>query len=368
MTPHLAGLFQNSWDHLLKEKNLLLVLCGSHLGMMHKHILSYQAPLYGRAAAQLHIQPLYFGVTGNYFPRYDAAERVALYAMFGGIPAYWERLNASASISDNIRQQLLTPNNLMQAEPRLLLQDFVREPDNYIAIFNALANGNRRQKEIIAFTGFAQGHVSSYLSVLEKAGFIEQRKPITASTQSRNGRYFITDPYLRFYHRFLASRQSQLALGVREPALEEIKRHLLDFIGRHTWEELGREWVLRAGAYGILPYLPDRVGSFWNKTVEIDVVGINRMEKTLILGECKWSPKMMGEEVMMRLAEKTAAVVPQGGTWRVSYVGLARGGWTVEAQMFAENIGQLSGKNWVAETAVLVDLPQVDRDLAQWTT
>ena len=82
-TPELAGLFQNMWDHLLKQRNLLLVLCGSHLGMMKKHVLSYQAPLYGRAAAQLHVQPLPFGVTHNYFPQYDAAERVALYAMFG---------------------------------------------------------------------------------------------------------------------------------------------------------------------------------------------------------------------------------------------------------------------------------------------
>jgi len=360
-TPELAGIFQNTWDHLLKQRNLFLIICGSHLGMMQRHVLAYQAPLYGRASAQLHVQPLPFGSTKTYFPNYDAAERIAIYAMFGGIPAYWERLDQTLSISENIRQQLLTDNNLMQAEPRLLLQDFVREPDNYIALLSAIANGYRTQKEMKTFSGLAQGHISSYLAVLESARFIERRVPVTAGPRSRQSRYHIIDPYLRFYYRFLASRQSQLALGVQEPALAEIHRHLLDFIGTYTWEEICREWVLRAGAAGELPYLADQVGSFWDKTTQVDVVGINRMEKTLILGECKWSPKQMDEDVMRMLVAKTDKVVPVQGNWRVLYVGMARGGWSASAQAYAKNTAVRSnGTNWQATDAILVDLAHID--------
>ncbi len=367
-SPELAGLFQNVWDHLLKQRNLFLIICGSHLGMMQRHVLAYQAPLYGRASAQMHVQPLPFGSTQAYFPAYDAAERVAIYAMFGGVPAYWERIEQSLSISENIRQQLLSPNNLMQAEPRLLLQDFVREPDNYISIFSAIANGYRTQKEMKTFTGLAQGHISSYLNVLESANFIERRIPITAGARSRQSRYHITDPYLRFYYRFLTARQSQLALGVQEPALAEIRRHLLDFIGTYTWEEICREWVLRAGAAGKLSYLADQVGSYWDKTVQVDVVGINRMEKTLILGECKWSPKQMGTDILKTLVTKTEKVVPNQGNWRVLYVGMARGGWSSSGQSYAGRKAAVSsGKNWQATDAVLVDLNQIDTELASWS-
>ena len=370
-TPELAGLLQNRWDHHLKQKNLLLILSGSHLGMMQKQILNYRAPLYGRASAQLHVQPLPFGTTKLYFPDYEAAERVAIYAMFGGIPAYWERLDQTLTISENIRQQLLTANNLMQAEPRLLLQDFVREPDNYIALFNAIANGYRTQKKIKTFTGLAQGHISSYLSVLEAAGFIERRIPITASVRSRQSRYHISDPYLRFYYRFLASCQTQLALGIQDPALAEIKRHLLDFIGTHTWEELCREWVLRAGAAGKLPFLVDQVGSYWGKTAQVDVVGINKMEKTLILGECKWSPKQMGGAVLAALSRKTATVVPAQGKWQVAYVGMARGGWSTDAERVASRLIDDSvenGRNWRVSQMILVDLAEIDQDLSDWAT
>jgi hypothetical protein len=72
----------------------------------------------------------------------------------------WLAVYPRRSISDNIRHQLLTPDNLMQAEPRLLLQDFIQDPHNYVSILRAIAAGDRTQKTIGTRTGLAQGHVS----------------------------------------------------------------------------------------------------------------------------------------------------------------------------------------------------------------
>ncbi|MFZ4657088.1 MAG: ATP-binding protein [Caldilineaceae bacterium] len=368
--PSIAGKLQNLWDHLLSKTKLALVLCGSHLGMMQRHLLSYQAPLFGRATAQLRLQPLPFGVTATYFPTYDADERVAIYAIWGGVPAYWERLNTTQSVSDNIRRELLTPNNLMQAEPRLLLQDFLSDPHNYVGVLRAIANNARTQKEIATFTGLAQAHISQYLSILQDAGFVERRVPVTQGERSRLGRYHIIDPYLRFYYRFLINRQAQLALGVQDQALEEIKRHLRDFIGAHTWEELCREWVLRASAKGQLPLPVDQVGSVWTQKAQVDVVGINTMEKTLVLGECKWGPQLMGRTVLVDLVNKTAEIVPKQGQWRVLYLVFARAGWSEQAQTFAQEMKTTppSGVNWRGTAMQLLDLDTVDQDLTVWST
>lgn len=367
--PSVAGVLQNMWDHVLKQSNLFLTICGSHLGMMQRHLLSYQAPLYGRATRQLHLQPIPFGYTQDFFPNYQADERVAIYAIFGGIPAYWERLNAQHSIADNIRQQLLTPNNLMQSEPRLLLQDFIQDPHNYVSILRAIARGDRTQKAISTRTGLAQGHVSKYLQVLREAGFVERRVPVTASESSRHGRYHIMDPYLRFYYRFLAARQAQLALGETELALEEIKRHLLDFIATHTWEELCREWTLRAGVRGKLGLPVDQVGSAWTRQAQVDVVGLNSMEKTLVLGECKWQTRPVGQDVLRELVHKTGQIVPKQGQWRVLYLGFAREGWTDAAQTFAGTASALTvpeQANWQPAGMALFNLLQVDADLHRW--
>ena len=372
VTPGIAGELQNLWDRLLSKTDLFFCLSGSHLGMMRREFLSYQAPLYGRATAQIHLQPLPFGLTRSFFPRFSAVDRVAIYAMFGGIPAYWERLDPNQSVSQNIKDQLLTPNNLMQSEPRLLLQDFISEPHNYMAILTAIANGARTPKEIAAFTGLENVHVPKYLSVLADAGFVERRTPaIESKPFSRTGRHHITDPYLRFYFRFLASREEQLALKIQDQALAEITRHMVDFIGTHTWEELCREWTLRAGARRVIPFMPDHVGSAWNKLTQVDVAGVDPMEKTLVLGECKWTINPMDRPVMANLIEeKTEKALPKQGKWKVYFLGFSRSGWTAGASAYQEEINRhpVQGENWSSAGMRLLGLDEVDEGLAGWSS
>ena len=177
-------------------------------------------------------------------------------------------------------------------------------------------------------------------------------------------------PYLRFYYRFLESRQYQFSLKIQEQALAEITRHMIDFIGTHTWEELCREWVLRAGAVGDLPFMPDQVGSAWNRAAQIDVVGLNRMEKTLILGECKWTLNEADRKVMAELVEEKAAkMIPEQGHWRVYFLGFSRSGWTHGAQAYQDEINQrsVSGTNWVSAGMRLVTLEKIDADLSDWS-
>lgn len=368
--PGIAGLLQNLWDHILKNSSLFLCLSGSHLGMMKREFFSYQAPLYGRASAQIHLQPFYFGATSGFFPKYSAVDRVALYSIFGGVPAYWERLDSSKSISWNIKQHLLTSNNLLQSEPRLLLQDFISDPHNYLSILSAIANGAHVLKDIAAITGLPSGHVSKYLGVLTETGFVERRVPVTDTSPSRTGRYHITDPYLRFYFRFLSDRQDQLALGAQDIALAEINRHMIDFIARYTWEELCREWTLRAGALGELPVMSDHVGSAWNSKAQVDVVGINSMEKKLILGECKWTLSSNERKIMAELVEEKAAkIIPIHGKWEVYFLGFSRSGWTSGALAYQEEINRqpIQGENWVSTGMQLITLDKLDHDMAQWT-
>jgi AAA+ ATPase superfamily predicted ATPase len=371
VSPDIAGTLQNLWDQVLSKTKLLLCISGSHLGMMKREFLNYQAPLYGRATAQIHLQPIPFGLTCSFFPKYSAVDRVALYAIFGGVPAYWERIDPGKSVSVNIKTQLLSPNNLMQSEPALLLHDFVSDLNNYSAILNAIANNARTPKEIATLTGLPGSHIPKYLSVLVEAGFVERRVSIMDNpTTSRNGRHHITDPYLRFYYRFLESRQYQFSLKIQEQALAEITRHMIDFIGTHTWEELCREWALRAGAMKVLPFMPDHVGSAWNRAAQIDVVGMNRMEKTLILGECKWTLNEVDRKVLAELVEeKTKKIIPEQGHWRVYFLGFSRSGWTHGAQAYQDEINQraASGTNWISAGMRLVTLENVDVDLRDWS-
>ena len=367
--PGIAGRLQRIWDHELERANVLLCLSGSHLGMMQRGVLAYQAPLYGRASAALHLPPLAFGHTGAYFPRYSASDRVTLYAVFGGIPYYWRLIDQAGSISKNIREILLTPGGLVESEARLLLQDFLSDIHNYVSILRAIAHGRNTPKDIETFTGIANVHVAQYLKILGETGYVARYQPVTSQRQTRLGRYFVTDPFLRFYFRFLASRKSQISMGETEQAWRELKKHMSDFIGQYTWEELCREWTLRAANRNILPLYPDQVESAWTREAQVDVVGINSMEGHLVLGECKWTAGRGKADTLRELVEKKAPkFIPAQQKWQVFYLGFSRSGWNEQAQAYAAQINdqQPAGENWECVGMRLVDLEQVDGDLCAW--
>jgi AAA+ ATPase superfamily predicted ATPase len=115
--PGLPSVLQNTWDHRLKATRIFLVLAGSHIGMM-TGLLHYHAPLYGRFTAHLHLKPLPFAATAEFLPRYPAAERVAVYAILGGIPAYLERFDGALSLADNVKRHIFRPTGTPSAGER----------------------------------------------------------------------------------------------------------------------------------------------------------------------------------------------------------------------------------------------------------
>jgi hypothetical protein len=93
------------------------------------------------------------------------------------------------------------------------------------------------------------------------------------------------------------------------------------------------------------------------------------MEKTLILGECKWHTRPVERSALRQLIDKTAEIVPKQGQWRVVYLSFAREGWTAAAQALADDPGQWqtpSQANWRPISMKLLTLAQVDQDLAAW--
>ncbi|MBL7063076.1 MAG: hypothetical protein ISS49_02560, partial [Anaerolineae bacterium] len=110
------------------------------------------------------------------------------------------------------------------------------------------------------------------------------------------------------------------ALGRTRYTLQEIQRHLIDFIGTYTFEELCREWISVQGDAGRLPFVPERAGSHWARDSQVDVVAINWMDKAILLGEAKWSRDPVGRNVVVKLVEKSEKVVPVGQVANLSYL------------------------------------------------
>lgn len=85
-----ATIFQRIWDEILKDKNVMVILCGSLISMMTTHVLSYSSPLYGRRTAQLRLSPLKFSEILKTNSKKSFEELVESYSITGGVPKYFD--------------------------------------------------------------------------------------------------------------------------------------------------------------------------------------------------------------------------------------------------------------------------------------
>lgn len=347
---------QAAWDHLFKNKPLILALAGSHIGMM-VDMLGYHAPLYGRFTGQLPLSHLPFATVTDFFPNYSAEERVATYAVLGGVAGYWERFNPDQPLIDNLQQHLFQQMGMFRSEPMVLINDVVRETRHYEAILKAIATGARTPSEMAKVTGITSPNLSPYLKRLIELGFIERRIPATIPFDQRKSttrsRYHVSDAYLRFYFRFMEPNLELIELGRTKLLWERIREQFRAFIGQTTWEELCRTWVLQQADEGNLPFEVEIVGSHWATNTQIDVLGINWREKAILLGECKWGLGEVNRKVIRTLIEKAPLVVP-GEEWQTCFIFFARSGFTEAAREEAETV-----------QAILIDLRRLDQDLRQ---
>ena len=352
--PALPSHLQAVWDHHLKDKPLTLILAGSHIGMM-VDLLHYQAPLYGRVTAQLPVDPLPYATLADFFPRYTTAERVATYAVVGGVPAYLERFDDQQSLSANVRRHLFRRTGMFRSEPAVLIGDLVRETRTYEAVMRAVATGCHTPAEISRVSGLAASNLSPYLARLRELGLIERRIPATIPPDERRtttrSRYHLRDSYLRFYFRFIEPNLELVELELTDLLWEWISEQSRAFVGQTAFEDLCREWVLVQARAGHLPLAPEIVGSHWASDAQVDVVALNWRDQEILLGEYKWGSSPVGRSIVRGLVDKTPKVVP-GDDWQIHYAFFARAGFTDAARAEAE-----------AKGAILVDLMALDRDL-----
>jgi uncharacterized protein len=340
----IPSILQKVWDEKLKDLNLMLVLCGSYIGMMETEVLGYQAPLYGRRTASALLQPLDLPSSALFFSNYNAEEKLAAWSVLGGMPYYLRVFDDQQPVVENIRTHILDPQTgSLYSEPRLLLMEELREPRNYFSILRAIAQGHTRLNEIVQFSGVGVSTmVSRYLDILQQMRLVIRRVPATESQpeKSKKGSYQIDDHFLRFWFRYVHPNQASLDLGLANAILEQRVRPNLDQFVSIAFEEASLAYIARLARAGELSFLPERMGGWWDREAEIDVLALSQSEGVLLAGECKWSVNPLGTNVLAELKKKVQVLLREMAVKQVEYALFSRAGFTpaLETQAREENV------------------------------
>jgi len=334
----IPSILQKVWDEILQNTHILLVLCGSYIGMMEKEVLGYQAPLYGRRTGSYLLQPLDLPATTAFFPAYSPIQQIEAWAVLGGMPYYLQTFSDTVDILTNIQTQILSVRGPLYNEPHLLLMEELREPRNYFSILRAIAQGRTRLNEITQAAGVGDARATSrYLDILRQMRLVQRIVPASESRpeKSKKGLYQIADPFLRFWFRFVHPYRGSLELDLTEAILEQRVKPTFDQFVSYAFEEAARGYVAHLARTGELSFLPERIGAWWDRSGEIDVVAVSDTEGAMLLGECKWSTKQVGLNVLVDLKRK-AGILQASGRWsQVSYALFAKAGFTPNLQSVA---------------------------------
>ncbi len=278
--------FQVIWDEILsKRDDIVLVLCGSSIGIMESEVLGYRSPLYGRRTGQWKVREIHPLRVREFVPGYTLEDSFRVYGVLGGVPAYLSQLDGSKGFWENVRDLLLRKGSPLYEEVDNLLRMELREPKNYKLVLQALAEGKRRVTEIANLTGLDKALVSRYLEVLRTMDLVAYETPLLESPSTKRRRYYISDKYFRFWFRYVQPNREMIEEGRSDELITLIRRDFDAYMGP-VFEEIVRKSVHR-----ILPFTPLRVGRHWWKergeAREIDLLAVG--EGSVALVEVKWS-------------------------------------------------------------------------------
>lgn len=303
--PALPSILQKLLDD--KKLKFDLIICGSSQQMMQGFVLDSKEPLYGRADEIIKMKPIAPAFVSEAL-RCDAAQAVREYAVWGGVPRYWELRENYDSLYDAIEHLLLTSEGTLYDESSKLLYDEMRDTVQASSILSFIGNGANKLSEIAARAEKQATDITPHLSRLRELGFINKEIPFGESEKkSKKGLYHISDPLLRFHYRYVIPYRSLIELGNSQAVLTVFKNAENDYVSR-AWEELCRNHISAYGMDGIIYQMASRWwGSYYNEEkqqylpVELDVVAESFDGKHLFIGECKWQEHIDAMEELSRL-------------------------------------------------------------------
>ena len=336
--PAFPSVFQRIWEEILRNKSVMVILCGSLISMMESQTLNYDSPLYGRRTAQIKLKQIPFRYYKQFFPGKDENALVEMYSVTGGVPKYIELFSESDNIYEAIEQSILNPSGYLYDEPYFLLQQEVSEIGSYFSLIKAIAAGNSKLSAISTVLETKATSLTKYLKTLIDLDILEREVPVTEENpeKSKKGLYKIKDNYLRFWFAFVYPNMSFIESGNGEIVLSKIRKGLISNHTAFVYEDVCREKMWQLNAEEKWDFHFSKLGRYWDNQTEIDIAAIDPEGKNLILGECKYWSEPVGINILTALEEKGKTVEWNRQSRNTFYVLFSSGGFTKELEELAK--------------------------------
>jgi AAA+ ATPase superfamily predicted ATPase len=286
--PAFEGTLQTVSDRILSRHRLLLIGIGSDLAMMEA-LSSYDRPFHQRADEM--VVPALSPAEVARMLQLEPADAFDAHLVTGGLPLICAEWKPGQSLTDYLRSAFANPTSaLLVSAERALAAEFPSEAQAR-TVLGAIGSGERTFTSIGRASGVTAASLSRALSLLTDKRIVHRATPLSTKA-SQEARYWVADPYLRFWLEFVGPYIHEVERGRGDRTLERVQRSWTTWRGRAI-EPIVREAIDRLG----LPLGPDGsagvVGGYWTRKndPEIDIVVADRAPTAKALfavGSIKW--------------------------------------------------------------------------------
>lgn len=238
----LSGLYWSS--PTVRRKNCLSSM---NFRIIERELLAEKNPLYGRATGIYKMREMRFYDTVKFFPDYSDRDKILAYSVLGEIPHYLNQFDPKLSLSDNIKQNILTKGCTLYSEIDFLLRQELRETPIY--------------------------------SFLIELGIIKREFSVDVGTREKantnRGIYKLTDQFFRFWYAFPFTHYSDLEAGDVDGVYNYEIEPLLHEYASAAFEDVCRQFVQAQQKKNALPFRYAKMGRWIGKTTVRDTKGPN---------------------------------------------------------------------------------------------
>ena len=351
----IPSILQVLWDESLRDRDVMIVLCGSAMSFIENELLSRKNPLFGRTTGIYKMNELPFDDAVKFFPGYSAEHKMLAYSILGGIPHYLKQFDPALPLRENIIRNVLTKGCVLYSEVEFLMRQELREPALYNTIIDAIALGSTKLNDIHTKTQIDRPKISVYLKNLIDLKIIEREFSVLSGSGDRaasaRGLYRISDSFFRFWYCFVSANLSDLEAGDAAGVFDHAILPQLNGFASQAFERVCREFVRGMNQRGELGTRVAKLGRWWgklNQSVtegngkrrmisvenEIDIVAADAQQRNYILCECKFRNSEMDVADLRSLVEK-ASFIREGAL--VRYMLFSKSGFSDALIAVAEN-------------------------------
>jgi AAA+ ATPase superfamily predicted ATPase len=200
---------EHFWNSFASARNdIILIICGSAASWMLNKIINNHGGLHNRVTKRIKLEPFTLNECQQLLNikhiQLDQYQIARLYLAIGGIPFYWEEVEAGLSADQNIQEICFSPNGLLKNEFNNLFPSLFSNSEKHLTIVKTLSKKAKglSRNEIIKLSGLTNaGSTTRIFNELEESGFIRKYTPF--SKKRRQSLYQLTDFYTLFYLKFI---------------------------------------------------------------------------------------------------------------------------------------------------------------------